>query len=396
MVPYRLRLLFWYEEIGGRVVKHQRIQVLHVIGRLGRGGDTSVVLAVLEHLGKLGIHFDFLTHSGCSPETVQRLRKAGCKVYVLSGDMRKMGAVAYFTAVYSFLRQHREYSAVHFHTALQSGIGLFAAWLAGVPIRICHAHAAAIQRKTPVLLRWFAAPVLRGMILVFSNRWVACGEAAGRFLFGGHRFLLLKSAVDLSRFQKPMESAVNRLRDHWNIPSDALLLGQIGRFDLMKNQRFSLSLAAAYARKERPVTLIYVGEGALLGQTMALAEQTKRPGLQVIFAGQRRDIPELLSLFDLLLFPSLAGEGVPITLLEAQAAACPALVSDMVSREADLGLGLLRFLPLEKLSLWEQCLSYRTDLPDAAAVRQRFVQCGYEPQEIAERWIRLYDTKQTI
>ena len=144
------------------------------------------------------------------------------------------------------------------------------------------------------------------------------------------------------------------------------------------------------------MTLIYVGEGALLGQTMALAEQTKRPGLQVIFAGQRRDIPELLSLFDLLLFPSLAGEGVPITLLEAQAAACPALVSDMVSREADLGLGLLRFLPLEKLSLWEQCLSFRTDLPDAAAVRQRFVQCGYEPQEIAERWIRLYDTKQTI
>ena len=61
--------------------------------------------------------------------------------------------------------------------------------------------------------------------------------------------------------------------------------------------------------------------------------------------GVRSDIPKLMGTLDLFLFPSLF-EGLGIVLIEAQAAGVPCLVSDTIPSEADLGMGLVKFVPL--------------------------------------------------
>ena len=54
--------------------------ILHVIGYLGRGGDTAVVLQVLARMDRQQYHFDFVTHEGRTrQETVSFLREQGCR-----------------------------------------------------------------------------------------------------------------------------------------------------------------------------------------------------------------------------------------------------------------------------------------------------------------------------
>ena len=50
--------------------------ILHVIGYLGRGGDTAVVLQVLSRMDRQQYHFDFVTHEG---RTRQEIGRASCR-----------------------------------------------------------------------------------------------------------------------------------------------------------------------------------------------------------------------------------------------------------------------------------------------------------------------------
>ena len=75
------------------------------------------------------------------------------------------------------------------------------------------------------------------------------------------------------------------------------------------------------------ITLVVVGEGELKA---SLKQEAYELGIEnnVLFPGPRLDIPELLKLFDLYVLPSL-WEGMPMVLLEAMAAECPVVATDV-------------------------------------------------------------------
>ena len=54
---------------------------------------------------------------------------------------------------------------------------------------------------------------------------------------------------------------------------------------------------------------------------------------------------------DVMRMPSLH-EGFPVVLVERQAVGLPSLISTDISKEVDLGLDLIKFLPLEQLDIW--------------------------------------------
>jgi glycosyltransferase involved in cell wall biosynthesis len=77
---------------------------------------------------------------------------------------------------------------------------------------------------------------------------------------------------------------------------------------------------------------------------------TERAGIghRTLLLGMRNDVPQLLAgLIDVLLLPSL-WEGLPITLIESQAAGVPALYSDAITTEVEELPQLLRRVPLRE------------------------------------------------
>ena len=80
----------------------------------------------------------------------------------------------------------------------------------------------------------------------------------------------------------------------------------------------------------------------------------------VRFLGVQSDIPYYLQAIDVFLFPSLY-EGLPVTLIEAQAAGLKSIVSDQVSKETKL-TNLVEFVSLDaSAKFWaDEVLKYKS------------------------------------
>lgn len=373
------------------------MRVLHVVGRLGRGGDSAVILSMQQSLKEQGVVFDFVTHPGFDPKTVEQMEKSGSKVWFFPGDVRRMGVIPYFFKMFCLLNRH-PFEVVHFHTSLQSGIGLLAAKIAHVPVRVCHAHTSGIQRKANPILKAVAAPILRKLILYSANRFAACGKTAGDFLFCTKPYLLIANGIAPALFLPGRDKllAGKRLREQLHIPSDSVVIGQVGRLDWMKNPSYSLKAASLLARI-RKTALVYVGDGeeqkSLEQAASGLCKEIQ--GLQVIFAGrcERDEVAAFYQTFDCLLAPSRLGEGLPLTLLEAQAAGVPILASEFIPKDGDIGLGLVHFLPLESPKLWADAIGglHRAAL-ESEYIEKVFCDMGYLDSLMAGKWLKLYQT----
>jgi glycosyltransferase involved in cell wall biosynthesis len=121
----------------------------------------------------------------------------------------------------------------------------------------------------------------------------------------------------------------------------------VGLFQPRKNQAFLLQVGREILKVRPDARLLLVGDGPLRPQIEAMAREY---GMEknVVFAGQRSDVPRLmLSVMDVFALPSFE-EGLAIVLTEAQAAGLHSLASSAVPAEAGVVPG-----GLEQLSLSE-------------------------------------------
>jgi len=168
-------------------------------------------------------------------------------------------------------------------------------------------------------------------------------DVAGDALFGSAwradaRSERLPCGVPLDAFAAPVDRAM--VRGEFGLPAVAFVVGHVGVFRPQKNHAFLLAVFAEILRQEPAARLLLIGSGPTEAETRALAD---RLGISdhVIFAGGRPDVPHLLQGGpDVFLFPSLF-EGLPVALVEAQAAGLPCVISDSISPEADLVSGLI-------------------------------------------------------
>ena len=149
---------------------------------------------------------------------------------------------------------------------------------------------------------------------------------------------MLHNAIDAAAYSFDVNKRED-VRRRLKLPEEALVLGHVGRFMPQKNHEFLLDVFSAAAKKEANARLLLIGDGDLRAKIEAKAQQL---GLsdRVIFTGVRADVPDLLQAMDLFVLPSLY-EGLPVTLVEAQASGLPCVISDRVSNECMVTRGLV-------------------------------------------------------
>lgn len=367
------------------------IHVLHVIGYIGCGGDTTVVMDIMNGMDPEKYHFDFVTHERevLNRELIQELTEKGCKIYILKGDVRKLGPVRYFREVLRLLRTSEiQYDAIHTHTSMQSGVALAAAYFAGVRNRICHSHISAIQRKASFGLKLISIPLFRSLIMLFSTKRIACSKMAGDFLFGTN-YELLYNGVDIHKFSAVSEYAIQKKREELGINATDVVIGHVAHFGDNKNQQFDLTLAERLTDR-KDLRFILVGSGNNFNDIQKSADQH---GGNVLLTGRRSDVHELMYLFDCVILPSLPGEGFPVTLIEAQTAGCPCLISEYVTEEVDIGLNLVKQLPLSKPDLWEaelRLIKHEADFYKRKQYNLMLKEKGFGKEEFLTKWLKVY------
>lgn len=163
--------------------------------------------------------------------------------------------------------------------------------------------------------------------------------------------ILLHNAIDTNIYRFD-EAGREKIREELGL-EDKFVVGHVGRFNQQKNHEFLIDVFHEVWKSNPESRLVLVGEGEL-EEAVRKKVHTLDLDDYVIFTGVRKDIPQLMSAFDVFLFPSLY-EGMPNTVIEAQATGLTCIISDTITREADI-TGLVSFLPLDNQQQWVNTL----------------------------------------
>ncbi len=345
--------------------------------RWASGGIESFLYNVLTHADLTGLEVDIVAAQldGRSVFT-KPLEELGTRFVELSGRRR---APAEDHRRFLALLETRRYDAIHLN--LFQGLSLWyakAAARAGIPVRIAHSHNTALRKSLTrplklALHRWGRARYGK----YATHRW-ACAQEAARFLFGDVPFRFVPNGIDTRRFRFD-PAGRETVRGELGAGEATLVLGSVGRLCYQKNQSFLLDVFAQLRRERPDSLLLLVGQGE---DREDLEEKARALALSdaVIFYGVSDQVWRLLWAMDVFLLPSRF-EGLPVSLVEAQAAGLPALCSQAVTREA--ALTQVDFLPLEP-QLWARTI-VNTRSADRAAAADTVAAAGFDIGEVAAR-----------
>lgn len=344
-------------------------------------GITQYILNFLNHADLTEFHFDILSFH--NPRLEQWATEHNSKYFDLTISLYKHPVLykRFLMKVFS-----GGYQTVHFQLSAISTLRPFRyAKKCGISNIILHSHnsrvdvRSALRRKLFTLVHY----LLKGRANGYANTYCTCSPAAAKWMFTRKnlpRVQLLNNAIDLEKFAFSKENR-QKIRQQCGIQTP-FVIGNIARFSAAKNQAFLIKAFGQLRQLRQDCTLLLIGEGDLLTENKRLVSEL---GLDdfVTFLPFQADINRYYSAMDLFVLPSLF-EGLPITLVEAQANGLPALVSSAVNPAANI-TGRLAFFNLK-----DGTESLAKELNGCISTAQRYneieklVKAGFSLKEQAE------------
>jgi len=138
---------------------------------------------------------------------------------------------------------------------------------------------------------------------------------------------MIYNGIDIEFFKKYTFRDEDKKRK-LGLDKDAFVIGNISRFDSIKGHRYLIEGFSMLVKEMNNAVLVLVGDGL---EKAAMQKLVSSLGIQdkVYFLGNRTDIPSLLSIFDIFVFPSIR-EGLPYALIEALAAGVPIVATNVI------------------------------------------------------------------
>jgi glycosyltransferase involved in cell wall biosynthesis len=312
------------------------IRILHVFGRMGRGGAETWIMNVLRHdpAWRERFQLDFLVHESRAGELDDEIRDLGGRIIVAPYPRHP---VRYPAALAAALRSApAPHDIVHSHVGFFSGWVLALATALGARGRVAHSHND-FSREQPSPRRALYQRAMRAAVHASATCGLGCSVPACASLFGPDwqargKYEVLHYGYDFGRLAGIDADLRAATRRSLGLHERDFVIGHIGHFQRQKNHDFIVELAAAGRAHGRDHRFVLVGEGALR-PAVEQAIAGRGLGDRFVLTGLRSDIPALLSTFDMMILPS-RWEGLGIVVLEAQAAGVPCLLSDRVPEEA--------------------------------------------------------------
>lgn len=314
-------------------------RLLCILDSLDTGGAETFLMKIYRALDHSRYQIDFVV---CKDGLYDNeVLENGGKIYHI--PLRTKAFFHSFQTLKRIVRDNSYTSVLKLGSSPIVVTDLVAAKLGGakkICLRSCNAPSR-ISRKQKMI-----DSVLRPMMNHLATVKIAPSDLAAEYTFGkkevhAGNVRFLHNAVDLGYYQYDSNGA-KKIEEEFNL-QNKLVIGHIGRFNQQKNHDFLIDVFLKITEIKENAVLLLVGVGELED---AVQNKVKRIGIEdkVIFAGRRVDIPQLLSAMDVMVFPSFY-EGMPNTVIEAQATGLPCLISDAITKEADV-TGTIRYLPL--------------------------------------------------
>lgn len=308
------------------------IRVLQVIEGLNAGGMESMLMNYYRKFDKNKIQFDFLVYSPRA-HFDDEVELNGGKIYRITP--RRKNPFKNYYELNSFFKKHKEYQIVQIHQGVTYFAPLVFAKLNHVKHIIAHTHGmnpSWIKKQGP-FFRWFTQP----MIEYHANHFIACSTQAAEQIFTKrvntqNNYKLMRNAIEVKRFTFN-ELKRSKMRKELGLDGK-FVVGHVGNFTYPKNHSFIIEVFVNVLKRNNNSVLVLVGDGI---DRNKIYKKVCEYGLNdnVLFLGNRKDVHDVLQTFDVFLFPSHY-EGLPVSLIEAQASGLKCVVSDTITKEVKI------------------------------------------------------------
>lgn len=356
----------------------KKVKVLQFPIANSKGGITHYALDNWKWMDKSKFQCDFVTMSK-KLDFADEILATGSRIFYIScyAEQNKEQFVKEFDKILS-----EGYDVVHLHTKQwKSFLVEELCKKHGIPKIIVHSHSTGIDTLDPIKREWEVQQheqVKKKFSVDMATDFWACSKAAADFLFGeqipGDIIRIMPNAIDLSKFAYNQEIR-SRYRREYGL-ENCFVIGHVGRFVYQKNHEFLIKVFYEVSKEICNARLVLLGEGELITKIQRQVEEYNLKN-KVLFLGKRDDVNYWYQAMDAFCLPSRF-EGLPISMIEAQAAGLPCADSMEITEEVVITDHVVR-LPLD-VEMWrEQLLNYREIVrkDDQMSLRN----AGYDIQE---------------
>ncbi|MBN2412328.1 glycosyltransferase [candidate division KSB1 bacterium] len=236
-------------------------------------------------------------------------KQEGMRVFFLGNGKYSVGNVTGLIK----LVDREKIDLLHLHGYSSANFGRIAAREKGIP-NIVHEHA--ILKILPH--QYLADFLLRKM----TDSAIGVSGAVKEFLSKGRHvpaelIKIVYNGVNLEKFQKCGQETLANLRREFSLQKDNIIIGALTRLREEKGNEYLIRAMPAVIEKYPAVRLLIAGDGPLKEKLESLVREL---GLEkhVYLIGFRTDVLDLLTLFDIVVIPSL-NEGFGLVMVEAMA-----------------------------------------------------------------------------
>ena len=346
-----------------------KIKVLHITNGADVGGISNVILNYYRNIDRSKFQFDFvIPPSKLGPNGLE-LEKLGGSFYTL--PLKSEHPIAFIKDLRRLIKQNK-YDIVHAHHHDTSYVALFAALSCGVKCRVAQSHTYLVSGESIRLkIRKYVAILLNNLS---SNLRFACTQEAASYLFGRHLknlfpVTILPNGIEPEKFHFSKEGR-SLIRREFDIDDSTIVFGIVARMTPEKNHKFLINVLAEMLKIRRDVRLLIVGDGPLRKDLEKYAAQ-KDVANDVIFAGKRPDLVNMLCAMDVFTLPSFY-EGSPVSAVEAAATGLPVVLSSTITKDLQF-LNHIKYLDInntcEQYEIWsKQIIEFSSKLRDDEAI----------------------------
>lgn len=331
----------------------QKLKVLQIIESTGKGGSRNHLCSLVHNLDKDKFEIEVI----CSTlrdkdfdKDIQKMKKEGIKVMALGmrRNISLLSDLIVFFKLCFYIKKSR-YDIVHTHSSKAGFLGRLAARLMRVRTVIHTPHYFCFIAEDMNRIEKLFYFYIEKFATLFCDKIIAVSESQRQDILktglaNSRKIITIENGVDTHRFGNNGFDILKK-KQELGLNDSSIILGTVGILIERKGHRYLIEAVSKIIKEGLDVRLIIAGEGELhkdletLGNKLGLDSRIK-------LLGFRENIPELLSLMDIFVFPSL-WEGMPLALLEAMASGLP-VISTGVHGAVDLLQGSKRGMLVQK------------------------------------------------
>lgn len=379
----------------------RKLKVLQVVGIMNRGGAEAMLMDIFRQLHNK-IEFIFLVNDQRKkcPEGAfdKEILALGGKIRYI-GTQGSLGPMEYIRQMKQIVAEEKP-NLAHCHLNAKTGFIAFALHKAGVKRIIAHCHADIKFHGNPIknFINETEVFLQKFLISRYCTDFWGCSVEANRRLYRGEDFeksVVINNAIDSQKYESVTEAEWKAVRDSYNLPKDAIVLGNVGRIVPHKNIAFIVDLLSELKARGILTYMVIAGRNDATEYVykMQADAREKKVDKQIILLGERTDIPVVMHTFDVFVGPSIR-EGFGLVAVEAQAAGVPCVLYKGFPKLTDMKLGLATYHDDFNVKEWcdsiMKCVGESKPEVSKSSICSKIRSLGFDSATNAEYVLKLY------